>query len=83
MMNFTLEYSKNNDFLRYFLFWVTKMLFSVILRIFFCFVLNFCDFSRFLPYHGKLATITFISLHLRRKILETFLMLSSVRIYAI
>ena len=55
-MNFTLNYSKNNDFLSYFCSeWQKKKLFSAI----FCishFVFNFCDFPCF-PYRRKLATL--------------------------
>ena len=46
LMNFTLKYSKNNDFLGYFCFWVAETLFSVISHVFH-FVLKFCDFSVF------------------------------------
>ena len=46
MMNFTLKYFKNNDFLEYFCFWVAEMLFSTIFHVF-CFLLNFRDFSVF------------------------------------
>ena len=59
--NFTLKYSKKNDFLIYFLFWVSRTLFFMIFRVF-RFVLNFRDLSVFSvspkTCHSRVASLT-------------------------